>query len=96
MVWQEELEDMLGSYFSDWSIEEGVSQLVFVTEDNRNEHLKITNLIKTGITASLQNNSITLDIVNRYCYVRDRVAAREFLIAILDEYNKQYALSQTR
>jgi hypothetical protein len=88
--WDTKLGDLLGAYFCDWSLEEGVAQLVFVSQDHPDYHQQFQRTLETGLEAAKLHDTRALTAVNRYCFARDIDDARDFLQRILDEYQRQY------
>ena len=96
MDWEKTLEGILGSYFSDWSVEEGVSQLVMEAVDHPDAHNLYLSTFELGVVAAVQGDSRVVDIINVYCYAKDIKDALQFLERILNEYRHQYSAEMSK
>lgn len=90
MTWKTTLRDIIGGYFSDWSIEDGVTQMVFVGVNNAEYHHSYLSAINAGIKATIQGDNEVFEIIKEECYVKDIVDAQKLLQNILNEYMFQY------
>ena len=57
MTWQKNINNVLGSYFSDSSVEEGAAELVFVSEDNLDYHRLYLSAFDEGIKIAGEGSS---------------------------------------
>jgi DNA-binding transcriptional regulator GbsR (MarR family) len=92
MSWQVTLRDVLSGYFGDQTFEEGVREMVFVTECNLDYHQLYLSAIEEGIKATIQDESDVIRMImesNAY-YVKNIAEAREFLEKLHLEYLAQY------
>lgn len=88
--WTDELSGLLGSYFSDWSVDEGVEQLLFVSSDHPEYHQRFLETLEQGLRAADQHDERVVPIVNAYYLVSNLEDARAFLQQIVDVYQRQY------
>ncbi|WP_218082584.1 hypothetical protein [Anthocerotibacter panamensis] len=93
MSWQLNLTEILNGYFSDQTIEEGVAQMVFVTECDPDYHQECLATISGGIEAALQGNMEVVDIIKKSFawHVENTHDAKEFLKDLQKEYLSQYS-----
>lgn len=101
MTWQQNLSDMLSSYFCDSSIEEGAAELVFVSEDRPDYHHLYFSALEKGIENAMQGTAeqkTELVAILR----RSNLAAAtaedvvDTLEEILSNYLRQYHVALTR
>src|SRR5712664_2264154 len=92
MTWQAALRDLIGGYFGDQTIDEGVKEMVSVTECNPEYHQLYVSALEEGLKAALSGSSEVVDILrDSFIWdVRDTKSAQEFLERLLGEYNTQY------
>lgn len=92
MSWQVTLRDVLSGYFGDQTLEEGVKEMVFVTECNLDYHHLYLSGIEEGIKAAAQGESEVTEIImeSNAQYVQNISEAREFLEKLCLEYLSQY------
>lgn len=91
MSWQTVLNEILDGYFSDWSIKDGVAQLVFVAVDHPEYHQLYLSAIDEGIEAASHGDPQVVTIVGRACYVENAAQTLDLLKHIRQEYVTQYA-----
>lgn len=92
MSWQATLREILSGYFGDQTLEEGVKEMVFVTECNLDYHQLYLSAIEEGIKAAVPGNSEVIKIImeSNAHYVKSIAEAREFLEKLHLEYLSQY------
>ncbi|MEP0857722.1 hypothetical protein [Trichocoleus sp. DQ-U1] len=90
MSWQITLKDILSGYFSDQSVEEGVTEMIFVTAHNPDYHQSYFSAIKVGMEAASRGETEVFDIVSSECYVKDIADVQKFLEKLCSEYMAQY------
>ncbi|WP_218079763.1 hypothetical protein [Anthocerotibacter panamensis] len=93
MDWQTILARILGSYFSDWTLEEGVAQLILVTQSRPAYHELYMITFEAALEAASEESQEVFDIINEYCYVENIGDAQNLLKDILAEYERQYSLA---
>jgi hypothetical protein len=88
---------VLGAYFGDQSIEEGVYELMFISEESSFfETLRI--IFQNALEAVEQGDKEVLDHMAEQVYVCDPEDAKNYLRDLGNEYRRQYeiALSTTQ
>lgn len=92
MSWQTTLRNLLSGYLGDQTIEEGVEEMVFVTESNPDYHRLYLSAIEEGIKAASQGKPEIIETIrDSYAwYVKDTKDVREFLERLRAEYITQY------
>lgn len=92
MSWQTILQEILNGYFGDQTIEEGVTEMIFVTESNLDYHQSYLSALEAGIEAASQGQQeVVRFIMDSYAWhIKDTVEAREFLERLRSEYIAQY------
>lgn len=90
--WKNELDNLLGGYFSDFTIEEGVEQMVFVSRVNKLEHQLYLQTLAHAIDALQHGDGDDiLQIIDRNnLYVRNIQDGINLLESIHREYLRQY------
>lgn len=95
MNWQQNVNDVLGSYFCDCSVAEGAAELVFVSEDNPEyHHLYLSALdegIKIAVWGGSEEKAELITILRRSNLAAAIVEeAHGLLEEIRSEYMRQY------
>jgi len=101
MTWQQNLSDMLGSYFCDSSIEEGAAELVFTSEDDPAYHQLCVSAFEQGIKTATQGTAEQkAELVAILRRANLAAATPQDVLYILEkirgEYLKQYHVALTR
>ena len=101
MNWQQNLSDVLGSYFCDSTVEEGVAELVFTTKDDTEYHRLCLSAFDEGLQATVQGTPqqqaqlvAILRKSNLAAATADDVSA--ILEEIRTEYLRQYSIARSR
>lgn len=92
MDWKTELNDLLGGYFSDFTIEEGVEQMVLVSTVSSEEHQRYLSTLVSAI-AALNSDAAAdvLRIIDRNnLFARNVEEGLALLKQIHAEYLRQY------
>jgi ribonuclease HI len=92
MSWQTTLRNLLSGYLGDQRFEEGIAEMVLVTESNPDYHRLYLSAIEAGLEAASQGKSESVEIVmDSYAwYVKAPKEVREFLERLRTEYLAQY------
>jgi hypothetical protein len=88
--WKQELSDILGSYFGDQSIEEGVFELIFASRENIDFHETLKLLFSDGLKSVEEGDKEVLDEMNKQVFISDQQDAKKFLRELREEYSRQY------
>lgn len=90
--WKRELSDILGAYFGDQSIEEGVNELMFVSEESSFfETLRI--IFQKALEAVEKEDKEILEYMAKQVNVSDPEDAKKYLTELREEYNRQYEIA---
>jgi hypothetical protein len=94
--WKQELSDILGSYFGDQSIEEGVFELIFVSRENHDFHETIKAVFSNGLKSAQEGDKEVLNDMTKQVFITDRQDAEKFLRELGEEYDRQYELALSK
>jgi hypothetical protein len=94
--WEQELSDILGSYFGDQSIEEGVFELVFVSRENHDFHETIKSVLRNGLKSVQEGNKEVLNDMATQVFITDWQDTENFLRELGEEYGRQYELTLSK
>jgi hypothetical protein len=91
--WKQELSDILGSYFGDQSVEEGVFELIFFLGENHDFHETVKSVFSNGLKSVREGDKEVLNDIAKQIFITDRQDAENFLKELGKEYDRQYKLT---
>ena len=86
-MWTETLLDVFSAYINQGTIEEGVSQMVFVSSDSPEQHEAFCDALFEGIQAASSSDSRIRDIINSSGY---QASSDEEAVALIKEVEVAY------
>jgi hypothetical protein len=94
--WKQELSDILGAYFGDQSIEEGVFELIIVSRENHDFHETIKAVFSNGLKSVQAGDEEVLNHMAKQVFATDRQDVENFLRKLVEEYDRQYELTLSK
>ena len=91
--WKQELSDILGSYFGDQSIQEGVFELIFSSKEDYSFHETLEIIFLNGLEAIEREDQGILEEMKKQVFISSFQDARSFLEQLKNEYDRQYKLT---
>ncbi len=94
--WKQKFSDILGSYFGDQSIEEGVFELIFVSRENHDFHETLKTAFSNGLKLVQERDEEVLNNMAKQVFITDQQDAENFLRELGEEYDRQYELTLSK
>jgi hypothetical protein len=86
-----EIFQLLGGYFGDQSIEEGVEEMLFVSLDYSEYHQNWLGIIKNAIDGVDNSDFKILEVIRNTVHISDKSEAKIYLQDLMETYIRRYA-----